>query len=558
MRPILPVFLALFLPLSLAGAQKSNDSAMGVWPWLVKNINNDIPKIVAHTKWAGMDTIYVSVFRVKGRLWGNLPIEDESGRWNKSWGTVSPYVKLSALISKAHAAGLQVVGVMSCFVPGKVDPTDTAHKNYLVNNVIGYFFDHFRPDGTPWYDLDGMCLDYVRFGSGHHRPAGAVNDFLDRIKARFPWLPLHAYVIANAYSYDGPVYTNSFRSYSGVIKMISDNFGQNYEQMASRLDVILPMAYISNGGVYGSNKTYMKGYVRTVASYVRRAMTIGGSPSTKVIVAIKTYGSADNGSVDASASGALAGGAHGFMPFRYYTCKSSWLSVLKNYCVPGTNRPIAALSFSAQGQTMNLNPRSSHDGQDPVSKLTVRYDLDGDGKLDTPILKMGVSSRLAPSPGQRTVAMQVTDTEGLTAWTRRRIYVPNSLALSFPMLSASNGGKVLFPCNAGPGGAGRFYLTLGSATGAAPGIGLGGGVTLPLVYDSMTFASLLLGGSSIFPGSLGYIPSSGKVSPAFAPTKGLLPQALVGTKLYFAAAFFAPGTFYPEGATNPVTLYIIP
>ncbi len=558
MRQILLFLLALSLPFSPAEAQKSNDSAMGLWPWLVKNINSDIPRIVADTKNLGLDTIYVSVFRVKGRLWGNLPVEDESGRWNKAWGTVSPYVKLSSLISRAHAAGLQVVGVMSCFLPGKVDPTDTAHQKYLVENVIGYFFDHFRPDGTPWYDLDGMCLDYVRFGAGYHRPSKPVNDFLDRIKARFPWLPLHAYVIANAYSYDGPTYNNSFRSYSGVIKMISDTFGQNYEQMASRLDVILPMAYISNGGVYGSNKTYMKGYVRTVASYVRRAMTIGGSPSTKVIVAIKTYGSADTGTVDASASGAMAGGAHGFMPFRYYTAKPSWLAVLKNYTVPGPNRPIAALAPSAAGQTMNLDPRASHDGQDPASKLTVRYDLDGDGRLDTPILKMGTLARLAPSPGNRTVTLEVTDTEGLWARTRRRLYVPNSLAISFPMLSASNGGKVLFPCNAGPGGVGRFYVTLGSATGTAPGIGLGGGVTIPLVYDSMTFVSLLMGGSSVFPGSLGYIPSSGKVSPAFAPSKGLLPPALVGAKLYFAAAFFAPGNFYPEGATNPVTLYIIP
>ena len=551
-------FLLAALSFTGARAQTSNDSAMGLWPWLVKNVNSDIPKIVADTKNAGMDTIYVSVFRVKGRLWGSLPVEDESGLWNKSWGTVTPYVKLSALISKAHAEGLQVVGVMSCFLPGKVDPTDTAHQKYLVEKVIGYFFDHFRADGTPWYDLDGMCLDYVRFGAGHNRPTKAVNDFLDRIKARFPWLPLHAYVIANAYSYDGPVYTNSFRSYSGVIKMIADNFGQNYEQMASRLDVILPMAYISNGGVYGSNKTYMKGYVRTVASYVRRAMTIGGSPSTKVIVAIKTYGQADTGSVNASASGALAGGAHGFMPFRYYTCKSSWLAVLKNYTVPGTNRPVAGLAFSTKGQSMILDPTLSHDGQDPTSKLTLRFDWDGDGRLDTPILKMGTLSRLAPSPGNRTIGMQVTDTEGLTAWTRRRVYVPNSLTLSFPMLSASQGGKILFPCDAGPAGAGRFYLTLGSATGTAPGIPLGGGVTIPLVYDSMTFVTLLLGGSSVFPGSLGYFPSTGKVSPAFAPGKGVLPPALVGSKLYFAMAFFSPGNFFPEGATNPVTLYIIP
>ncbi len=552
------LLLLAALPLSRAGAQKSNDSAMGLWPWLVKNINNDIPKIVADTKWAGMDTIYVSVFRVKGRLWGSLPVEDESGLWNKAWGTVKPYVKLSSLVSRAHAAGLQVVGVMSCFLPGKVDPTDTAHQKYLVEDVIGYFFDHFRNDGTPWYDLDGICLDYVRFGSGHNRPTKPVNDFLDRIKSRYPWLPLHAYVIANAYSYDGPVYNNSFRSYSGVIKMIADNFGQNYEQMASRLDVILPMAYISNGGVYGNNKAYMKGYVRTVASYVRRAMTIGGSPSTRVIVAIKTYGLADNGSVDASASGALAGGAHGFMPFRYYTCKPSWLGVMKNYTLPGTNRPVAALSLSAAGQSVNLDPRASHDGQDPSSRLTVRYDFDGDGKLDTPILKMGTLARLAPSPGTRTIAVQVTDTEGLTAWTRRQVYVQNSLRISFPMLSASQGGKILFPFSGGPAAPGRFYVTLGSATGTSPGIPLGGGVTIPLVYDPMTFATLILGGSGTFPSSLGYIPSAGKVTPAFAPAKGLLPQALVGTKLYFALALFSPGNFYPEAATNPVTLYIIP
>ncbi len=558
MRRTLHILAALLLALPAGRAQRSNDSAMGLWPWLVKNINGDIPKIVADTKNAGMDTIYVSVFRVRGRMWGSLPVEDESGLWNNSWGTVKPYVKLSSLITRAHAAGLQVVGVMSCFVPGKVDPTDTAHQKYLVEKVIGYFFDHFRPDGTPWYDLDGMCLDYVRFGAGYRRPSKPVNDFLDRIKARYPWLPLHAYVIANAYSYDGPVYNNSFRSYSAVVKMISDTFGQNYEQMASRLDVILPMAYVANGGVYGYNKTYMKGYVRTVANYVRRAMTIGGSPSTKVIVAIQTYGKADNSTVAASASGALAGGAHGFMPFRYYTCKPSWLAVLKNYTVPGANRPVAGLAFSTRGQTMILDPTSSHDGQDPTSKLTLRFDWDGDGRLDTPILKMGVLPRLAPSPGNRTIAMEVTDTEGLTAWTRRRIYVADSLTISFPMLSASQGGKVLFPCDAGPAGPGRFYLLLGSASGTAPGIHLGGGVTVPLVYDSMTFLSLLLGGSPTFPGSLGYVPTTGKFSPAFAPAKGVLPPALAGTKLYFATAFFSPGNFQPEAATNPVTLYIIP
>ena len=556
---LIPLFLlSLLLPALPAPAQKSNDSAMGLWPWLVKNVNKDIPKIVADTKNAGLDTIYVSVFRVKGRMWGSLPVEDESGLWNKSWGTVKPYVKLSTLISRAHAAGLQVVGVMSCFVPGKVPPTDTAHQRYLVEKVIGYFFDHFRPDGTPWYDLDGICLDYVRFGSGYRRPSKPVNDFLDRIKARYPWLPLHAYVIANLYSYDGPVYNNSFRSYSAVVKMISETFGQNYEQMASRLDVILPMAYIANGGVYGSNKTYMKGYVRTVASYVRRAMTIGGSPSTKVIVAIQTYGKADSGTVKASASGALAGGAHGFMPFRYYTCKPAWLSVLKSYAVPGPNRPVAGLAFSAQGQTMLLDPTLSHDGQDPASKLTLRFDWDGDGRLDTSLLKMGAIQRLAPSPGNRTIAMQVTDSEGLTAWTRRKIYVPHSLTLSFSMLSASQGGRILFPCHAGPAGPGLFYLTLGSATGTGPGISLGGGVQVPLVYDSMTYFTLLLGGSSLFPGSMGYIPSSGKISPAFAPGKGVLPPSLAGSKLFFALAFFSPGNFQPQGATNPVTLYIVP
>ncbi len=556
----LPVILLAIFALNhpaRAKSGKSNNTSFGLWPWLVGNVNSRIPAIVANTKAIGMDAIYVSVFSVRGRKWGMLPIEDESGKWKKSWGYVKPYLKLSLLIEKAHSAGLQVIGVMSCFVPGKVDPTDISHQRYLVENVIGYFFDHFKSNGKPYYELDGMCLDYVRYGSGYHRPSKPVNDFLDRIKARYPWLPLHAYIIANAYSYDGPVYNNNFRSYSSVIKIISNTFGQNYEEMAKRLDVMLPMAYISNGGVYGYNKAYMKGYVRCVASYVRKATVRGGSPSTKVVVAIKTYGTADPGSVEASCSGALEGGADGFDAFRYFTCKSSLYPYMSKYAIPGTNFPIISILDGTDGQSFVMDPRGSRDGQDPPSKLLLRYDFNGDGVFDTKYLPMGVHYGLSPYPGTRIVTAEVKDTEGNWARTRREIFVGNSLSVSFPFLSVSNGGRISMPCKAGKGAGGAFYITFATLSGTKPGLRLPGGITVPINYDSMTTACLGLANSSVLPAWIGYLPPSGNVSPGFNPGPGQIPPAMAGHEIHFALGFFDPTTFFSIGATNPARLFLV-
>ena len=558
MKTTLSAFLLLLLGPAFVGAQTplSNDSSMGLWPWLVKNINADIPRIVADTKANDLDAIYVSVFRVLGNRQGDLPMEDESGRWLSSWGTKSNYMRLSSLISQAHAAGLQVVGVMSCFKSGAL-PTDKGHCDYLLD-VIGYFFEHFRINGEPYYDLDGMCLDYIRFPSGYNRDPQHVNAFLDRIRQRFPWLPLHAYVIANAYSYDGPNYNNNFNSYSQVIQTISTGYGQNYEQMASRLEVMLPMAYVSDGGVYGQNKAYMKGYVKKVAEYCRRAATLGGAPNTRVIPAIKTYGTADSASVAASTEGAMEGGAHGVSSFRYYTGNAAMFKAMAAYNRPGPNRPVAAMTLAGKGQTLRFDSSGTRDGQDPPSKLTIRYDLDDDGSPDTSYLAVGSAELLARAPGTLVVGMEVLDSEGHRDRTRREIYLPDTMKTTFPLLSVANGGLVELPFELGPAGGGGVYIVLASLTGTSPGIPLAPGITLPLAYDTMTWVSAFLAGGAPFLRSLGTAPPGGSVKPAFSPGPGILPAALAGMDLHFATAIFAPVGLAPAGVTNPVKIYLVP
>jgi PKD repeat protein len=91
--------------------------------------------------------------------------------------------------------------------------------------------------------------------------------------------------------------------------------------------------------------------------------------------------------------------------------------------VPGGSAntpPVAAFSIGPDSgrttlTTMTFDASSSTDAQDPASALMFRWDLDNDGRWDTPFLANPVATRRYLSAGTKTVRLQVRDSLGLTA-----------------------------------------------------------------------------------------------------------------------------------------------
>jgi hypothetical protein len=75
------------------------------------------------------------------------------------------------------------------------------------------------------------------------------------------------------------------------------------------------------------------------------------------------------------------------------------------------------------------------------------------------------------------------------------ICCPRTLSLTLSALllvavSAPAQGTQTFSIDTGPDGAGLNYRMTGSATGTSPGIDFGGGLILPIVYDSYSSATI--------------------------------------------------------------------
>ena len=147
----------------LLAQSPSSDVAVGVFPFLVGNMDPRIAEIVGNCQTHGIDTLYVSSFRATGPSTGDLWITDSAVAWNPAWGPVRPGgagVNLKNLITACHAASVRVVAVLKCF-SDTVQPDNAAHRQYLLD-VIDYFVDAWSPNGQPVYDLDGIAQGDLR------------------------------------------------------------------------------------------------------------------------------------------------------------------------------------------------------------------------------------------------------------------------------------------------------------------------------------------------------------------------------------------------------------
>ena len=304
----------LLLAGCLVAQAPSTDVAVGVFPFLVGNMDPRINEIVTNCTTHGIDTLYVSAFRATGPSTGDLWVTDSAGDWNPAWGPVRSTgagIHLQNLITACHAANVRVVAVLKCFAD-TVQPDNTAHKQYLLD-VIDYFVDAWQGNGTPVYDLDGIALDYVRYVGGTNVNVANVTNFVSDVRQRIGNLSLHAYLIANRYSFDGPTYNGVFNSYASTMGQLQSQFGQHWEQLAGLVDVLMPMAYTANGSIYATYALH-QAYVRKTAEYARTAASNAGVPTRRVQPTIKTYTGESETTTDltieASITGALLGGAH--------------------------------------------------------------------------------------------------------------------------------------------------------------------------------------------------------------------------------------------------------
>ncbi|MBL8756704.1 MAG: hypothetical protein JNK15_25635, partial [Planctomycetes bacterium] len=337
----------------LAAQAPSTDVAVGVFPFLVGNMDTRINEIVTNCQTYGIDTLYVSAFRATGPSAGDLWITDSAGDWNAAWGPVRPGgagIHLQNLITAAHAANLRVVAVLKCFAD-TVQPDNTAHKQYLLS-VVDYFVDAWQANGTPVYDLDGIALDYVRYVGGTNVNVANVTNFVADVRQHIGPLSLHAYLIANRYSFDGPTYNSVFNSYASTMGQLQSQFGQHWEQLAQYVDVMMPMAYSADGSIYATYAGH-QAYVRKTSEYARQAVTTAGFPTRRVQPTIKTYTgdgeTTTTSTIEASITGALLGGGDGYQSFRYQYLVNNptWWTKMAQYAVPGCNWPRPAYTASS-------------------------------------------------------------------------------------------------------------------------------------------------------------------------------------------------------------------
>jgi hypothetical protein len=561
--PRLVLAAALLCAAPAAPAQTSHDTSFGLFPFLVGNMDSQIGKVVADARANDLDTIYVSVYRATGPTQGTLYVTDTAGRWQSSWGPVRPGgagIHLANLIAAAHQQNLQVVGVLKCF-DATVQPTHAAHRAYLLD-VIGYLLDSYDAAGRPVYDLDGLALDYIRYvGSSTGNDPKPVTDLVAEIKRRCGALSLHAYLLAGRYTFDGPSYDGNFNSYASVLASNSSQYGQHWEQLAPHLDALMPMAYTADGNIYRSYALHLA-YCRTVASYCRQACQRAGVGTRRVVNTIRTYSdsseTATAATIEASIAGTLAGGGDGYQAFRYGTLSphADWWAKLKQYAVPGPNRPIPSFAGVPAGLDVTLDASASRDFDEPTAALRVRYDFDGDGRFDTPWSGATQPVRLtAATPASPRVGMQVADANGLIGATTRRIRIPDVFAANPPAISAGFGAQVKLTIDVGAGSAGRSFIVAATLSGTSPGIQLAPGLVLPIVYDGLTAGMLQLANTPILQNGIGTLDANGRAIATFAVPPGLL-SFLSGRTIHWAAAGADASGF--RLATNATPLLILP
>ena len=547
------------------GAQTaSDDAAIGVWPWLVGNIDADIPTIVQTASGAGLDTIYIHLWRTTGVEAGTLHMVDETGTFPSSWGTIQSDVTLTSLIAQAHAAHLQVVGVVNCFLNGGPLPGYVAHETRLLQ-VVDHLLHTVDASGDPVYALDGIALDRVRYYSGTSNPHQVVTAFVQQVKDLCGLVPLHAFIPANLWHIDGPPYNGSFRTYAEAMGLLQGQYGHRWEDLASVLDVALPMAYVAESGLYGNNTGLMQSYLQTVASYHRLAEANAGV-TVRLLPAVRAWTDAGQtttaASLQACIQGASLGGADGFMTFRYYTAlgQGSWWNAISAGANPGPAHPRAALAAtSAAGGSITLDATASSSLAFGPSTLEARFDLDDDGTADTPWSTSRMWTFAAAGSSPFLVAVEVRDGAGHRS-VRKRVVTPAAatLTLAGGFTSASLGSAHSLLLNAGPGAAGHVHVIAASATGTTPGTSLAPGVTVPLVWDAFTDLILLAANGPFLPGFIGNLDGTGWAVATMAIPPGALPAAWAGQNLWFAAAGLDPATGLFSFTSGAASLSVLP
>lgn len=139
------------------------------------------------------------------------------------------------------------------------------------------------------------------------------------------------------------------------------------------------------------------------------------------------------------------------------------------------------------------------------------------------------------------------------------------LAVDFPLLAAAPpsisiaqagtpAGAQQLDIAAGPAFAGAMALVLGSASGTAPGIDLGGFV-LPLVADAYTSSTLVLANSAFLPGSFGPLDAHGHRVAALVLPAGVS-SALAGLAVHHACVLTSGGAVV--AASNATPLELVP
>lgn len=514
--------VALAAGLVLASAQPgqapSSDVSVGVFPFLVGDMDSRVNEIVTNCQSNGIDTLYVSAFRATGPSSGTLWIDDSAGTWSPTWGSVRPGgagINLPLLIAGCHAQNIRVVAVLKCF-DGTVQPDDGAHRQYLLD-VVDYLVDSFEPNGQPTYDIDGIALDYVRYVGSSGANASLVTSFVSDVRDHIGGLSLHAYLIANRYTFDGPVYNLQFNSYSSVRSSLASQFGQDWEQLAPLLDVLMPMTYTADGSIYSTYAGH-QGYVHKAAEYARQACTNAGVPTQRVVPVVKTYTSSGEttttSTIDASITGALNGGGDGYQSFRYefLVNNPSWWGPMAAHAVSGCNWPRPSVTVSCPKLTSTSDAIGSSDNEQSSASLSVRYDFDSDGVFDTPWSANVPTIDLAPYPTVWTQTIQVRDANDHVATTRRRFATGSPLVMFPTSVSTIAGGFVSLFVDAGPAAAGHTYLVLASLSGASPGFVWGPGYPVPLNIDVVTNYFVTTPNGGLISNGLGTLDAQGRAT----------------------------------------------
>jgi hypothetical protein len=343
------------------------------------------------------------------------------------------------------------------------------------------------------------------------------------------------------------------------MQILRSDFGQDWEQLARHLDVLMPMAYTADGSIYNSYALH-QAYVRAAASYARTACSRGGFPFRRVQPVIKTYTSANETTtpqtVEASIKGALLGSANGYQAFRYGTIQTSWWAKVRQWAVAGPNFPTPRLSIGVAGLTATLNPTASSDHDEPASSLTVRFDFGADCSFDTGWLPNSVHTRFEPAPGARRVAILVRDRDGHSSATRRGFDLGPVLTLASPTYPAIRGGPAPIRLDVGPGGAGATFLVLGSFSGSQPGTLWRPGFHVPLNLDGLTEALFVAVNSPILQNGLGTLDPAGRATAVFSVPPGVLGPFLFRGITWAAIGVDAAGL--PRFVSDAALMLIVP